>query len=268
MFFFDIDGTIKPYNRNISISTRNTIKRLKELGNIIFLATGRRYNEIKFLMKELDIENAVCAGGATVVINNNIEKEEFFAKDKLKNILYECKKYNIIIVSVSNEKCYTTYKGIKLLPYIFLMKILSKTRFFKIGSVNGIALNSYMNIKVVDEKTFLEKSTQKLIFYNYRHIKKVQSIKEYTIYNNVFCSSVEFEFKEKGIEYIRNKYNVHLDNIVVFGDGLNDISMFEYAKNTIAMGNACEEIKQRASFITKKSNKDGIEYACKYFNWI
>ena len=44
--------------------------------------------------------------------------------------------------------------------------------------------------------------------------------------------------------------------------------MFDYAKNSIAMGNARKEIKNRASFITKKDVEEGIEYACKYFNWI
>ncbi|MGL4666080.1 MAG: HAD hydrolase family protein [Clostridium butyricum] len=56
--------------------------------------------------------------------------------------------------------------------------------------------------------------------------------------------------------------------MVVFGDGINDIGMFNYVKNSIAMGNSCQEIKDIASFITKKSNEDGIEYACKYFGWI
>ncbi|NMS97445.1 HAD hydrolase family protein, partial [Klebsiella pneumoniae] len=43
---------------------------------------------------------------------------------------------------------------------------------------------------------------------------------------------------------------------------------FKYVKNSIAMGNSCEEIKDIASFVTEKSNEDGIEYACKYFGWI
>lgn len=34
------------------------------------------------------------------------------------------------------------------------------------------------------------------------------------------------------------------------------------------MGNACDELKNKATFITKKSVEDGIEYACQYFGWI
>lgn len=191
-----------------------------------------------------------------------------FHKYKLKNILDECEKHNIIMVSLSNGKCYTSYKGLKLKPYILLMKLLQKTRFFKVGSVDGNALNSYKDINYVDEESFLNKPTQKIMFYNYGKIKKVESIRNFTIYNNIFCTSIEFEFKENGIEYIKNKYNLNLDDIVVFGDGRNDIGMFDYAKNSIAMGNARNEIKKRASFITKKDVEEGIEYACRHFKWI
>lgn len=76
-FFFDVDGTLQPYIHKMPMSTRNTIKKLQDTGNVVFLATGRVYNEVKPLMDELEIKNAVCAGGATVVINNNIEQQIF-----------------------------------------------------------------------------------------------------------------------------------------------------------------------------------------------
>lgn len=267
-FFFDVDGTLQPYIYKMPISTKNTIRKLQEAGNVVFLATGRVDNEAKPIMEKLGIENAICAGGGTVVINNKIEQQIFFKEQELRDILHECEKYNIIMVSVGNGKCYTTYKGNRLQPYIGFMNIISKTKFFKVGSVNGNAISAYMNIEVVEEEIFLKESTQKLLFYNYRAIGKVKTLQAYRIHNNKYCASVEFEFKEKGVEYVRNKYKLSMDDIVVFGDGRNDISMFEYAQNSIAMGNGCNELKQIASFVTKKSHKDGIEYACKYFKWI
>ena len=41
-------------------------------------------------------------------------------------------------------------------------------------------------------------------------------------------------------------------DIVVFGDGLNDISMIDQAPLGIAMGNAIDEVKAVANFITKE----------------
>lgn len=56
--------------------------------------------------------------------------------------------------------------------------------------------------------------------------------------------------------------------VVVFGDGTNDISMFRKEWISIAMGNACRELKERANFITRRVEEDGIQYACRRFGWI
>ena len=37
---------------------------------------------------------------------------------------------------------------------------------------------------------------------------------------------------------------------------------------SIAMGNAIDEVKEIADFITRSHKEDGIEYACRYFGWI
>lgn len=268
-FFFDIDGTIKPYGLDVPISTKQTISKLQSQGNKIFLATGRRRYEVKDIMKELNLKDAVCAGGATVIINNKVEREEYFDKRELRDILNECRQYKIIVVSVGHGECYTTYNRNKLLPYIIGMKLYSKWKKFRIGSVNSKGyVDTYINIRTISEQKFIDMPVQKLMFYNCRLISKVKSLQKYNIYNERICKSIEFDYKEKGIEYIREKYHLKLEDIVVFGDGINDISMFKYAINSIAMGNSCDEIKNLASFVTKNSWDNGIEYACRYFGSI
>ena len=59
-----------------------------------------------------------------------------------------------------------------------------------------------------------------------------------------------------------------LEDLVVFVDGNNDLTMFQIATIRIAMGNACDELKNIATYITSRSDEDGIEKACRYFNWI
>ena len=47
------------------------------------------------------------------------------------------------------------------------------------------------------------------------------------------------------------------DSIAV-GDGPNDLQMMEYAGIGIAMGNAREEVKERADMVTSSIDDDGI----------
>ena len=149
-FFFDIDGTLKPYGQNIPESTKSTIRKLQQSGHKVFLATGRRKNEIGKIMCETNIHNAICAGGATVIIDDKVEKEEYYSESELKNILHQCNKHNIIMISVGQGKCYTCYKGIKVKLFAFLMNLYSKSKKFKVGSVEGCIGANYNNIKELD----------------------------------------------------------------------------------------------------------------------
>ena len=74
--------------------------------------------------------------------------------------------------------------------------------------------------------------------------------------------------KYRGILKMIDILGGNKEDIVVFGDGINDLSMIKQAPISIAMGNAVDEVKKAATFITKSSQEAGIEYACKYFGWI
>jgi hydroxymethylpyrimidine pyrophosphatase-like HAD family hydrolase len=63
-------------------------------------------------------------------------------------------------------------------------------------------------------------------------------------------------------------YHISTDEIMAFGDAANDISMLEYANIGIAMGNASDEVKKHADFVTTDIDDDGIYNALKYFQII
>ena len=48
-----------------------------------------------------------------------------------------------------------------------------------------------------------------------------------------------------------------------FGDGNNDVPMFKVVKNKIAMGNAVDELKSKATFVTLDFKDGGILHAIK-----
>ena len=51
---------------------------------------------------------------------------------------------------------------------------------------------------------------------------------------------------------------VPLKDITVFGDQANDMEMFTLAGTSVAVENACEELKNRATTITRSNNEDGV----------
>ena len=52
--------------------------------------------------------------------------------------------------------------------------------------------------------------------------------------------------------------NISLDEMIFFGDGLNDLEVMKEVGLSVAMGNALEVIKENAKDIAKSNNEDGI----------
>ena len=72
--------------------------------------------------------------------------------------------------------------------------------------------------------------------------------------------------KGTGIKKVLAYYGIDINEAMAFGDGGNDVEMLEAVKYGIAMGNANDNLKQIADFITLDVDNDGIAYALKQYN--
>ena len=53
------------------------------------------------------------------------------------------------------------------------------------------------------------------------------------------------------------------EDTIAFGDSMNDYEMMKFAHISVAMGNACDELKEMADIVCKNVEQDGIYYAFK-----
>ncbi|KGE55327.1 putative bifunctional phosphatase/peptidyl-prolyl cis-trans isomerase [Streptococcus pyogenes AA216] len=67
--------------------------------------------------------------------------------------------------------------------------------------------------------------------------------------------------KALGVSKVVDHLGLKPENILVFGDELNDLELFDYAGISIAMGVSHPRLQEKADFITKKVEEDGILYA-------
>ena len=79
---------------------------------------------------------------------------------------------------------------------------------------------------------------------------------------------VEHPDKGTGLTYVADHLNISTDDCYAFGDSNNDISMFKAAGHGIAMGNACDELKEIAEYVTDSVNDDGIYHAFEHYHLI
>ena len=74
--------------------------------------------------------------------------------------------------------------------------------------------------------------------------------------------------KQLGIDKFLEYYGLDLKDTMAFGDGGNDKQMLQHVSLAIAMGNAGDELKSIADFVTKDVDDDGVAYALKHYGLI
>ena len=86
---------------------------------------------------------------------------------------------------------------------------------------------------------------------------------------NPYIMDVMKEYVNKGeaIKKLCKYLNINTQEAIIFGDGLNDIEMFELDAYKVAMKNAKDKIKEMADFVTISNNEAGVAYKLnKIFN--
>ena len=74
--------------------------------------------------------------------------------------------------------------------------------------------------------------------------------------------------KAAGVAKVVEHLGLKPENVMVFGDGLNDLELFDYAGISVAMGISHDKIKEKADYITKTSEEDGIFDALAKFGMV
>lgn len=252
-FFFDIDGTLAvgtPGQQYIPESTKQTITKLKEAGHFVAIATGRSYAMACDHMKELGFENMVSDGGNGITINGQLMGIEPLDYDRCIQLIEECQEKGYIWA-------FSPDNATRRLTPDHRFYEFTQDKYMETVVVEHLDPRDYDHIYKIyiaclaPEEEKLESLTQ---------LPWCRFHKEYIF--------VEPGDKSVGIKKIVDHFNGDYQDVVVFGDEKNDLSMFIDEWTSIAMGNAIETLKQKATYVTKDCDKDGIEHACRYFGWI
>lgn len=252
-FFFDIDGTLtKPNSEIISEDTIKTLHKLKENGHFVAIATGRPAFLAKEFAKRAGIHNYVCNGGNTLIIEDECRKDNALDCNESTSLMQYLMKHDIpFMISCEDSFDVLTHseEAIHLFEKIFsqiMIERIDATEMMKQDHIKRI----FIHMNTSDEKRIQQ----------FNHMILSRYHKDIVI--------VEADNKYQGICELMQIIHGDINDVVVFGDGSNDIKMFQNAPFCIAMGNAITELKEIADFTSDRSDDDGITSACKKFGWI
>ncbi len=249
----DLDGTLLDSNSKISEENINTIKKVSELGHMVVLATGRPYHATIDYYYELKLDTPVITdngGNIREPLNNNfqtvvdgipvsVSHEIFkFTKDHLESAFYSYGKY--VYAYNYLERLHKIFMGSEkaTVYHVNFDEVMhSPTGMIYLVDINFIdSFENYLNTKLNEEV-------------NYRLWGKDSKHGVYEIYK-------KGSSKLKAINWVAKHFNVNPENIISFGDGINDIEMVSGVKMGVAVSNAETLVKKGAKYISPHSNDE------------
>ena len=259
-FFLDIDGTLLPFGKGLPESAVKAIEDATKLGHRFFLATGRSIAEIDPTLKALPLKGGVFSAGCVVIFEGKEIHRKVFSPEDKAFVLDYAKKNNLEILIQCADGTYLSERAMEL--FVTLM-----TKY--VGRVLDVPNLKVMNTFPEDLEVF------KLLFFSLDgrvgEIRKELSDRFVVVDNTV---GLPYEImaevvlpnltKATGIEAVLEYLGEDRSSVVAIGDGANDIEMVEYASLGIAMGNAQQELKDVASYISDDVECDGLKKAIEY----
>lgn len=274
----DMDGTLLDGDDRISEKTRNILIQCQKQGICLVLASGRSYMRLEPYVQELKMREY---GGFLIEINGMATQSLKEGKRTIMNRLNR-EEINELFEFIKQQKSeILAYLDDGFFNYIPQEMIEIKMRERQKRNLpedypwsggawdwNADMRGGYPKQKRVEEANETEAPLNKIAALNCP--EKIDEL--YTLLVEKYGEKYEMvrtcprliEITAKGVtkgnalRSLMKENGWNEDEVIVFGDGENDVSMFKEVKTSVAMGNAEDYVKQKASCITLTNKEEGL----------
>lgn len=246
LLFFDLDGTLAVDNEPPSPRVAEALRAARRKGHKIFLCTARTSCDLYKSILDLGFDGIVAGAGAQVTVAGREIFHHFIPMDRLIRTVEGILRNGFSGVLEGTDNIYRVPGEIKLNgPWPMLRAAEDVVPEMKIEK---------FTIHTADPS----------------HIRRITArmpelLEWYDLYENNDGSFGEFVCKgvtkASGIRRVMDFLGAGRDCVVAFGDSRNDAPALRLAGTGVAMGNAPEELKEIASFVTGTVDNDGVAVA-------
>lgn len=241
--FFDIDHTLGlGISAKIPADTLYCLNRLKQCGHFVAIATGRLQHDAYEFAAAYGIHSLVADGGNSLTIDDSLLYMEGLPLANCKALLHDLDDHQLpwAVVTDNTLNRYTPYAEFPHDdPKNYMHTIVQP--------VDIDALTTVYKITYAQPRDGAAPVDQ-------------HGLPHLTYLDHTYL--VEPMDKGKGILAMIQHLHADPRDAIVFGDGLNDLSMFHKPFYSVAMGNARPELKAVADYITDDNDRGGILHAC------
>lgn len=260
--FIDMDGTLLRKDHTVSTANTQAVKSLLDKGILVVPVSARPLHGIIPITRHIIPGHmpVVSLNGSYIFHNEEIIFQVAIALPQLMAVHNELQAYPVSAMYYSQMEWFSVVedamvkKEQKITPVKITIQAFNDTleRWErKKAGPNKILIAGHKDVILAIEQRLLQLHGNNLNIY-----------KSQPSYLEVMSQAAS---KTKAIEFLLKKYGLVQEEIVAIGDNYNDKGMIEFAGAGVAMGNAPDEIKSVADYITDTNSNDGVAKALDHF---
>ena len=259
LYVSDLDGTLLRSDVSTSDYTNRTINRLARQGMLFSYATARSYSTSAKVTRGLDAHIPLIVYNGAMIVDNvtgEILLSNFFGSDA-HAVLDDLLAHGVVPI------VYAFVDGVERFSYVparssrgvldFVASRRGDRRDNPVNSTEDLYQGDIFYFACIGEEEKLEPLERK-----YRDVY-------HTVYQKDIYSGEQWleimplaASKSNAIRQLREKLGCN--RLVVFGDGKNDIDMFELADEGYAVINAAPELKAVATAVIGSNDEDAVAH--------
>lgn len=258
----DVDGTLVKDDKSISQETVSAVQASIDSGIRVVVATGRAWNEVQSVVKAIPaLQYYICANGALVM---DVHKGEPIFHENLSKNHMNALLDTLLPLGVLTEAYVMGTIYAQLGPTLSLQELLHDNIYHEVLATRTFVDDLRNTLNTLDEGP---EKIQTFYGTNAIYSEILERLPGADWYVPIPSAEGNIEFiqphlsKGHAVASISEQFGIQKASIMCVGDSNNDISMLSYCEHAVAMGNANDQVKTIANYITHTNDDDGLAYA-------
>jgi len=288
MLVLDMDGTLLDSQKAITSHNKAAIKKAVAAGVKVVISTGRSLLGVTDYLKQLDLmkddEYTISCSGAIIANNTNSKllHGSFLSQDEISLVNSAAEKSGMILNAYTKdsllmqEDCYYNNLDCRMNSLKKVMVDFSDVNAEDIAKINVFTedenIANYFKKLFSDDELPIDPSiyTKPAVPESFLDSKTISKELDFR-FNVMKTTKYTFDLTRKdtskgsSVKILAEKLGIKREEIICIGDSENDKQMIEYAGLGVAMGNAYDNIKDVADYITLSNDQSGVAHVVNKF---
>lgn len=274
--FLDVDGTLCLDDMTMPSNARLACERALANGHMIYLCTGRSVAELDEEILSINFSGIIGAGGGYCESDGKVVFHKQVTPQQVRHAVDYFNQNGINFYLESNGGLYASKHCVKQLESLIYgdmtLEAIAKRK-------KETGEHSFIKLLIKGAELYRE-DINKICFLGNDSVPFEEIKKEFSgEYEVIHCTVPMFGensgelgvvgvHKANAIEALLAYLNLENENTIAIGDGWNDIEMFDYCNQSIAMGNADDRVKAMADDVGPRHDEDGLYQIFKNYQLI